>query len=102
MNRKLPIQANLQVFSKSSRIETSYQTLSGPNVVSPKIQKSAIESPSWTLFTPVGFWILAQWLVSWELYKYTSTSNGSFLLATALSYWTSSFPSFKEAKLTLP
>jgi hypothetical protein len=35
-------------------------------------------------------------------YKYSSTSNGSPLLATAFSCGTSSFSSFSKANLTLP
>jgi hypothetical protein len=37
-----------------------------------------------------------------ELYKYSSTSNGSKCLATPFSCWTSSYPLLSKANLTLP
>jgi hypothetical protein len=57
MKCKLPIQAKLQVFLKSYKIETSYQTLSRSAELCPtipelasKLKKSVTETPSQTLF----------------------------------------------------
>jgi hypothetical protein len=103
MKCKLPIQAKLQVFLKSYKIETSYQTLSRSAELCPaipelasKFKKSVTETPSQTLFGPGGHCPAPPDFVRIlnlsptasflrEPYKYPSTSNSSSLLAIAFS-----------------
>jgi hypothetical protein len=74
MKCKLPIQAKLQVFLKSYKIETSYQTLFGPGghcPAPPDFVRILNLSPTASFLR--------------EPYKYPSTSNSSSLLAIAFS-----------------